>query len=370
MKNNFNGKVNVNMEFLRGFLQHSLGVLLEEVFIILLVIALSVLSKYIMKSIYKQVKKIRGHDLPEKFISKALKPIYIMIWLIGFSYLIYVFIVRLQMQNDFESSFSQFRNMVIIICMTWFAFEIKSQVQYCWLKKGDALGHADHTNISLISKLASFTIILIALLILLDTLGVRLGALIALGGVGGITIGFAARDVFANFFSGMMIHITRPFNVGDWIFTQDQTMEGVVEHIGFYITKFMGMDKQPFYVPNSLFSSKVIVNATRMTHRRFKHTIGLRYEDFDLVEKVIKDLQHMIDHHPDVDPNMQNVVDLVEFSESSLDLLVTAYTKKTAQKEWLYVQKKLLMEIGRIVSRHGAEMAFTTSTVYLYNKKD
>ncbi len=128
------------MDFLRNFLQQSLGVFLEGAFVLVLIIALNVVAKHIMQNIYKQSKKRKGSLFTENFTVKLMRPIKVMIWLVGLSYLGYIFVVRLQLQNSFQSSFAQFRNLVIIFCSTWLAFEIKKQLMHSWLQRNKYSG--------------------------------------------------------------------------------------------------------------------------------------------------------------------------------------------------------------------------------------
>ncbi len=51
----------------------------------------------------------------------------------------------------------------------------------------------------------------------------------AAGGIGGLAIGFAAKDILANFFGGVTVFIERPFNIGDWIIISEKGIEGTVE---------------------------------------------------------------------------------------------------------------------------------------------
>ena len=101
--------------------------------------------------------------------------------------------------------------------------------------------------------------------------------------VGGIAVGFAARDLLANLFGGLTIYLDRPFSVGDWIRSPDRQIEGVVERIGWRSTVVRRFDKRPLYVPNSVFSTVVVENPSRMTNRRIYETIGLRYDDARVV---------------------------------------------------------------------------------------
>lgn len=356
------------MDFLRTFFQHSLSIIIEGSFIVLLVVVLNIIAKQIVKNIYRQSQKIGGNFFRSDFISRVLKPIRVMIWLTGFCYLLYIFIVRLQMENDFQASFRQFRNIIVIICSTWLCFEIKKQFQHSWLQRTSHLGKKpDKAKINLMSKLASILILLVASLIILDTLGVHIGALLALGGVGGLTLGLAAKDMFANFFGGFMVHITKPFHVGDEIHTLDQSTYGIVEHIGFYLTRLRGRDKRPFYAPNSMFTQQIIVNASRMSHRRIDQIVGIRYDDFKVLEKIIDDIRSFLKVCPHIAQDQLQVVDFIEFGDYSLKIRIYTFTKTTIFKEWMEAQQDVLIEVGRIIERHGAEIAFPTSTLHLNN---
>jgi len=79
----------------------------------------------------------------------------------------------------------------------------------------------------------------------MQTLGYSISGVLAFGGIGGIAVGFAARDLLANFFGGFMIYMDRPFDVGDWIRSPDQEIEGTVEKIGWRLTTIRTFDKRP-----------------------------------------------------------------------------------------------------------------------------
>lgn len=83
--------------------------------------------------------------------------------------------------------------------------------------------------------------------------GMSLSGLMAFGGIGGIAIGMAGKDILSNFFSGLMLYFDRPFNIGDWVSSPDRNIEGTVVEIGWRITKIITFDHRPLYIPNSVF---------------------------------------------------------------------------------------------------------------------
>ena len=118
----------------------------------------------------------------------------------------------------------------------------------------------DPTTLAALAKLLRLAIIISGVLIALPTLGIEITALLAFGGVGGIAIGFAAQDLLANFFGGLMIYMDRPFAIGDWIRSPDREIEGTVESIGWRLTVVRTFDKRPLYIPNSVFNTLALEN--------------------------------------------------------------------------------------------------------------
>lgn len=69
-----------------------------------------------------------------------------------------------------------------------------------------------------------------------------LSGLLTFGGIGGIAVGMAGKDVLSNFFSGIMLYFDRPFSIGDWIRSPDRNIEGTVAEIGWRITRINTFD--------------------------------------------------------------------------------------------------------------------------------
>src|SRR5690554_8109402 len=134
----------------------------------------------------------------------------------------------------------------------------------------------DYTTVNAISKLSRAVVIITAVLISLQSLGYSLSGVLAFGGVGGIAVGFAAKDLLANFFGGFIVHLDRPFKVGDWIRSPDRKIEGTVEVIGWRLTTIRTFDQRPLYVPNAVFTQIAVENPSRMTNRRIPTTLGIR----------------------------------------------------------------------------------------------
>src|SRR3546814_17827191 len=70
----------------------------------------------------------------------------------------------------------------------------------------------------------------------------------------------AAQSLVDNLLGGLTIYASRPFKVGEWIIMSVTEVMGEVQEIGWRATRIMGFDRKPFYVPNSMFNTGVVIN--------------------------------------------------------------------------------------------------------------
>lgn len=118
----------------------------------------------------------------------------------------------------------------------------------------------------LFSKLGKSLIVLMAMVTVLQNLGINVESLVVSMGVGSLAIGLAARDTLANMFAGFTIVLDRPFHLGDRI--QLSTGElGDVEAIGMRVTRLRTPDDTVLVVPNSVIVQDRIVNRTWPTRQ-------------------------------------------------------------------------------------------------------
>jgi MscS family membrane protein len=208
-------------------------------------------------------------------------------------------------------------------------------------------------------------VIITALLIAMQLLGYSVSGLLAFGGIGGIAVGFAAKDLLANFFGGLMIYLDRPFSVGDWIRSPDKEIEGTVEDVGWRLTRIRTFDKRPLYIPNSVFASISVENPSRMTNRRIYETVGIRYCDMDSMNNIVQQVTQMLKDHDAIDNNQTMIVNFNKFSDSSLDFFIYTFTKTTDWIEFHSVKQDVLLQIAEIIKKNGSEIAFPTSSIHL-----
>ena len=259
------------------------------------------------------------------------------------------------------------RQLTVILLSAFFLVRFVSLIESAKLKdlkeSSAKDGTLDATTVTALAKLLRLSVVISSVLIVLPTLGIEITALLAAGGVGGIAIGFAAQDLLANFFGGLMIYLDRPFAIGDWIRSPDREIEGTVEHIGWRLTVVRTFDKRPLYVPNALFTTLSLENPSRMTNRRIYENIGIRYSDASKMDSIIQSVQQMLRDHEEIDSTQTLIVNLNKYAASSLDFFVYTFTKTTNWVRFHEIKQDILLKIIEIVHSHDADFAFPTTTL-------
>jgi MscS family membrane protein len=232
-----------------------------------------------------------------------------------------------------------------------------------WSVSGVAENALDKTTLSMIGKLVRAVILITGFLLVMQAFGISVTGVLAMGGVGGLAIGFAAQDLLANIFGTIMIFIDKPFKVGDWVRSPDREIEGTVEEINWRATIIRTFDKRPLYVPNSLFAKMTVETPSRQTNRRIYETIGLRYDDIETLEPILVDVRKMLNKHDDIDQDQMIMVNFLNFGSSSLDFFLYCFTKTTDWAAYHEVKEDVLFKIAAIIKSHQAEIAFPTQTL-------
>ena len=318
----------------------------------------------IIVHIDKQLEKTKT-PWDNVLIHAAQKPIGFFIWLVGLS--VAAEISGTEIDSHLASFIVSTREVGVILILTWFVLRCISGSEEVLTSSEKIEKKVDYTTASAISKLLKASIIITSALVVLQTLGFSISGVLAFGGIGGIAVGFAAKDLLANFFGGLMIFLDRPFAIGDWVRSPDQNIEGTVEHIGWRQTRIRTFEKRPLYVPNSTFSLISVENPSRMTHRRLNETIGVRYTDFSVLPTILADIKDMISKHEDIDSNQTYMVNFNQFGPSSLDFFIYAYTKTVDWRTFHNVKEDVLFKAMKIIESYDAEVAFPTHTVHMAN---
>lgn len=349
-----------NLSILEAYLEPWLQ---QIAIIILVTLAAHFFSGYLFKYTYKIASKTSG--LWDDAIVEAAKwPVLTLVW--GLSIVFVLHIINTHYEYTFTNAIHNTRKLIIVGCVAWFAIRLIYSFTENLIKAQMIKGNEiDRTTIDALSKLARLIVIVLAVLIAVQTLGFSISAVLTAGGIGGIAVGFAAKDLLANFFGGLTIYLDRPFNVGDWVRSPDANIEGTVEYISWRHTRIRAFNKNPIYVPNALFTHIVVENPSRMSNRRIKTNIGIRYTDIGAMKSIVNDIKNMLQNHPEIDTNQTLIVNFNEFNASSLDIMIYTFTKTIDWVTFHQVKQDVFFNIADIIQKHKAEIAFPTQTLHI-----
>lgn len=330
-----------------------------QVFAVVLVtvVANFFIKRFLAKMLIKLNRtKTRWDDILVEAMSRPLGWI---LWLIGLSFAADV--IYLKTQSPVFTASDMIRDVGILICITWFVLAFIRGAEKEFSSHSENI---DAHTAEAISKLLRLTVIITSALVILQTLGFSISGVLAMGGIGGIAVGFAAKDLLANFFGGLIIYLDRPFTIGDWIRSPDRNIEGTVEKIGWRMTMIRNFESQPIYVPNSIFTSIVVENPSRMANRRIYETIGLRYSDLESMDQIVKEVTAMLTEHEEIDAKKTMIVNFNAFSDSSVDFFIYSFTKTTQWVKFHQVKQDVMLEVAQIIEANKAEIAFPTSSLH------
>ena len=210
-------------------------------------------------------------------------------------------------------------------------------------------------------------IFILGIVAILELWGIKVGPVIAGLGLFGVAVALGAQDLFENLISGIMILMERRFTIGDVILVSGE-VEGVVEQIGFRSTLVRRFDSTPVMVPNFKFAEQSVTNYSKRHHRRIRWLIGLEYRtSIDQLKKIRDELTHLIKNDKDFakNDNTSFFVRIDSFSDSSIDLLIQAFTLTNDWGEYLKIKEKLAVNIMEIVENNKAGFAFPSQSIYL-----
>ncbi|KPQ02502.1 mechanosensitive ion channel family protein [Marinobacter sp. HL-58] len=299
----------------------------------------------------------------DALLHAARKPVVAFVWLQG----VYWAAEVAHRYSDAEifSANDKLLQLGFIVLLVWTLLRLIKQGEEMLTSPLKMKTPMDYTTVNAISKLSRAVVIITASLTALQSMGFSISGVLAFGGVGGIAVGFAAKDLLANFFGGFIIHLDRPFKVGDWVRSPDRNIEGTVEQIGWRLTTVRTFDKRPLYVPNAAFTSIAVENPSRMLNRRISETIGIRYADVGSMAQIVADIRSMLENHEDIDQNQTLIVNFLAFNASSLDIMVYTFTRTIEWVRFHEVKQDVLLKISDIIEAHGAEVAFPTRTLHM-----
>jgi MscS family membrane protein len=329
----------------------------ESGFALTITLGVALAWRFIRKHLTHIIRRSRNR-WDDVILNAFAVPINWLILIIGASW--FADITARNFSAEIMTSIPIARQLAALIVIAWGVWRFISGIEIKQLDKGN-----DPTTVQLVGKVTKLTLTVLIILPIFQVLGISISGMLAFGGMGGLIVGMAAKDLLANFFGSIMIYLDRPFNVGDWIRSPDRNIEGTVESIGFRLTVIRTFDKRPLYVPNSVFTNIAVENPSRMYNRRIKETIGVRYKDAKKLPIILDEVRNMLINHADIDNTQTLIVNFDTFGASSLEFFIYTFTKTTNWIEFHHIKQDVMLQILNIIHNHDADCAFPTRTLHV-----
>ncbi|KFK30613.1 hypothetical protein AALP_AA6G004300 [Arabis alpina] len=244
-----------------------------------------------------------------------------------------------------------------ILSFVWFLHRWKTNVISRMLTAKSVAG-LDREKILTLDTISSVGLFAIGLMATAEACGVAVQSILTVGGVGGVATAFAAKDILGNVLSGLSMQFSKPFAMGDTI--KAGSVEGQVVEMGLTTTSLLNTEKFPVTVPNSLFSSQMIVNKSRAQWRAIASKIPLQIDDLDKIPEISKEIKETLRANTKVFLGKEAPYCYLSRVEKSFAELSIGCNLKYMGKDELYTtQQEVLLESVKIIKKHGASLGST-----------
>ncbi len=210
-----------------------------------------------------------------------------------------------------------------------------------------------------VGRLTHYTIIILAVIIALSTIGLDFGKLALIAGALSVGIGFGLQAIVSNFVSGLIILFEHSLRVGDYI-ELDTGLTGTVKSINVRSTLINTNDNIDIVVPNSEFVTTRLTNWT-LGERilRVRIPFGVAYgSDKELVRKAAQEAAAEVSYTLTNMKGRDPEVWLVDFGESSLDFLLLVWVNRQGARRPTRTRAAYLWELESKLTEYGIEIPF------------
>ena len=200
----------------------------------------------------------------------------------------------------------------------------------------------------------------IAVIIVLASLGISVSSLIAALSIVGVALSLAVQGFLSNVFGGLQLISNHPFKVGDYVEAGGQA--GTVREVGLFYTKLDTPDKKLIQIPNGVIANDSIVNYSNATNRRVEFLVCVSYDsDVDAVRSV---LLQMLTEHPLVlaEEGMTPVVHVKEFRDSDVCFTARAWCEN---KNYWTVYFDIMDAMKPTLEKNGIQFSYPHMNVHM-----
>ncbi|MCR4922434.1 MAG: mechanosensitive ion channel family protein [Lachnospiraceae bacterium] len=214
-------------------------------------------------------------------------------------------------------------------------------------------------NITFIDSIVKILLYGILIFMIAGSFGIEATSILAIVGSAGLTLGLAFQGALSNFAGGVLILMTKPFAVGDYIVV-DSKFEGTVTDIAIVHTRLRTVDNRIVVIPNGTLANTTLINTTAENKRKIEIFIGVSYNsDINKVREIILE---QVKNEVNIEADGDALVFLDSFEDSSMRIGLRAYvaTDKFWETKW-----RLNEKIKEAFDKNGINIPFPQMDVHM-----
>lgn len=245
------------------------------------------------------------------------------------------------------------------MCLKFFMSVIDYMID-SYLKKSNA-NEARKRSLKWVVITAKILLTGVALIILLDNMGVKISALVAGLGIGGVAVAFASQAILGDLFSFFVILFDRPFEIGDFIVVDD--LMGTVEYVGIKTTRVRSIGGEELVFSNTTLTNARVRNYKRMAHRRVVFKLGVTYQtSLNNVKEIPEIIKEIISSESNVSFDRAHFFSYGDFAliyEVVYNVLNSDYNK------YMDIQQNINFKIKEEFDKRKIDFAYPTQTLFI-----
>jgi small conductance mechanosensitive channel len=219
----------------------------------------------------------------------------------------------------------------------------------------------DETLVKFLENIVYYVLMIVVIITAVSELGIETTSFMAILGAAGLAVGLALQGSLANFASGVMIILFKPFKVGDIITAAGVT--GSVNEVSIFNTIMITPDNQKVIVPNAAITSGSITNINANATRRVDLVVGIGYDDD--IKKAKNVLNSIVEADQRVLKEQGITVAVSELADSSVNFVVRAWVKTP---DYWDVKFDLTENIKVTFDKEGISIPYPQQDLHLYKK--
>lgn len=212
-----------------------------------------------------------------------------------------------------------------------------------------------------LSKAMRRIVLVVGIVVALAALEINIGPLLAVIGAAGFVVAFALQGSLANFASGIMILVYRPFDVGDVI--DAGGVSGKVSSMNLVSTTIKTFDNKVVIVPNNSVWGGVITNVTGSRERRVDMVFGIGYQSD--IGKAQSIMENIVKEHPLTLDEPEPVIKVHELADSSVNFICRPWAKTA---DYWNVFWDVTRSVKEEFDKAGVSIPFPQRDVHVYHE--